>query len=156
MASPLRKPNKPQGCTNFKLRQLLRCVARHYDLEMVNVGIRTTQYSMLSHLINRGPVAPSELARKMGIEPSTLTRNLRLLIAQGWAVQGPGTDARSRWVEITAAGRAKQIEAKHHWKKAQVALNLRVGEQQVAELHALIEHGLASFAATVEEPAEEF
>ena len=156
MATPLRKPNKPQGCTNFKLRQLLRCVARHYDLDMASIGLKTTQFSMLSHLVNLGPVAPGELARQMGLEPSTLTRNLRLLIAQGWAVQRPGADARSRQVSITQAGRAKQREAKSHWKKAQLDLNRRLGEQQVAELHALIDHGLACFADSTESDSERF
>ena len=39
---------KLQGCTNFKLRQLMRRVAHHYDLEMAGAGLKTTQYSLLS------------------------------------------------------------------------------------------------------------
>ena len=35
----------PQGCTNFKLRQLMRRVATHYDAEMAQCGLKTTQYS---------------------------------------------------------------------------------------------------------------
>lgn len=137
-----RKPDKPQGCTNFKLRQLMRRVARHYDVEMAPAGMKTTQFSMLSHLILLGPVAPGELARAMGIDASTLTRNLRLLIDQGWAVQGPGPNARCRQIKITTGGRNKQAEGKHHWRRAQLELNRRVGEQQIAELHALLDHGL--------------
>ena len=137
-----RKPDQPQGCTNFKLRQLLRRVARHYDLEMAQAGMKTTQFSMLSHLVQLGPVAPGELARHMGIEASTLTRNLRLLIEQGWAVQGPGPNARSRRIEITASGRAKQAEGKRHWRRAQRELNRRVGDRQISALHQLLEHGL--------------
>ncbi len=144
---------KPQGCTNFKLRQLLRQIARHYDLEMAAAGIKATQFSLLSHLVSLGPIAPTELARQMGLEPSTLTRNLRLLIAHGWVLQGPGADARSRLIEITPDGRAKQAEAKRCWKKAQLELNRRLGEQQVAELHSLIDHGLASFATIADAPA---
>lgn len=150
MPAAKRKPDKLQGCTNFKLRALLRRVARHYDLEMAKVGMKTTQFSMLSHLVNLGPVAPSELARQMGIEASTLTRNLRLLIAQGWAVQGRGTDARSRCIEVTASGRAQQIEGKRHWHRAQLELNRRLGDQQVAELHVLLEHGLACLTDTTD------
>lgn len=146
-----RKPEQSQGCTNFKLRQLLRRVARLYDLEMAPAGIKTTQFSMLSHLIRLGPVAPGELARAMGIEASTLTRNLRLLIEQGWAVQGPGPNARSRRIEITTGGRAKQAEGKRHWRRAQLELNRRVGEQQIADLHVLLEHGFACLAGTGDE-----
>lgn len=146
MTSPGLKHDKPRGCTNFKLRQLMRRVARHYDQQLALAGMKSTQFSMLSYLVTLGPVAPGELAREMGLEPSTLTRNLRPLIAQGWVAQGPGADARSREIDITPAGRAAQATAKQHWKQAQLALNALLGEAQVAALHGLIDHGLARLA----------
>lgn len=144
--APTATPTQPQGCTNFKLRQLLRSVARLYDAQMANSGLKTTQYSMLSHVVALGPVAPSELAARMGLDASTLTRNLRPLVDQGWCVQGPGADARSRSVTITAAGRAKHAEARAHWKRAQLDLNQRLGEGQVVALHAMIEQVQAALA----------
>ena len=129
----------PQGCTNFKLRQLLRSVSRLYEAQMAPTGIKTTQYSLLSHLLTLGPVAPSELAQQMGLDASTLTRNLRPLIDQGYAAQGPGADARSRRITLTDAGRAKHAQAKQHWKRAQLSLNERLGAEQVVALHTMIE-----------------
>ncbi|HOA93732.1 MAG TPA: MarR family winged helix-turn-helix transcriptional regulator [Quisquiliibacterium sp.] len=136
------KTARPQGCTNFKLRQLLRHVSRLYDAELAAVGLKGTQYSMLSHIVTLGPIQPGELARRMGMDASTLTRNLRLLVDQGWAVQGPGQDARSRLIEITPAGRALHATARRHWKKAQLAMNEAFGVERVMALHALIDHGL--------------
>ena len=130
---------QPQGCTNFKLRQLLRSVSRLYEAQMAPTGIKTTQYSLLSHLLTLGPVAPSELAQQMGLDASTLTRNLRPLIDQGYAAQGPGADARSRQITLTDAGRAKHAQAKQHWKRAQLSLNERLGAEQVVALHSMIE-----------------
>ena len=130
---------QPQGCTNFKLRQLLRSVSRLYEAQMAPTGIKTTQYSLLSHLLTLGPVAPSELAQQMGLDASTLTRNLRPLIDQGYAAQGPGADARSRQITLTDAGRAKHAQAKQHWKRAQLSLNERLGAEQVVALHTMIE-----------------
>ncbi|MBK8960296.1 MAG: winged helix-turn-helix transcriptional regulator [Proteobacteria bacterium] len=138
--SPSSSP--PRGCTNFKLRQLLRGVSRLYDAELARAGLKTTQYSLLSHLVGLGPVAPGELARHMGMDASTLTRNVRLLVDQGWVSQGPGRDVRSRLLSITAAGRAKHAEAKLHWKRAQLALNDKLGSEQVATLHAFIDSAL--------------
>ena len=66
----------PRGCTNFKLRQLLRGVSRLYDAELARAGLKGTQFSLLSHLVGLGPVAPGELARHMGLDASTLTRNV--------------------------------------------------------------------------------
>lgn len=133
----------PRGCTNFKLRQLLRGVSRLYDAELARAGLKGTQYSLLSHLVGLGPVAPGELARHMGMDASTLTRNVKLLIEQGWVSQGPGTDTRSRCLALTDAGRAKQAEAKAHWKRAQLELNDRLGLAQVAALHGIIDGALA-------------
>jgi DNA-binding MarR family transcriptional regulator len=133
---------QPRGCTNFKLRQLLRAVARLYDAEFAQAGLKGTQFSLLSNVIEQAPVQPAELARSMGLDASTLTRNLRVLIDQGWVEQGPGADARSRLVTPTAAGRAKQLEARRHWKRAQLVLRQRLGAERVAALHALIDDGL--------------
>ena len=132
----------PRACTNFRLRQLLRVVSRLYDTEMAKAGLKGTQFSLLSSISALGPVQPNELARRMDLDASTLTRNLRPIIEQGWAEQRPGSDARSRLIELTSAGRDKLGEARRHWKKAQLLLNERMGLERVNALHLLIDDGL--------------
>lgn len=133
----------PTGCSNFKLRQLVRRVSQHYDAEMSKSGLKTTQYSLLAHVQRLGPLRPGHLARAMTLDASTLTRNLKPLVDAGWLELGAGSDARSRLVHITDAGRAKRAEAQRHWKAAQLALNDRLGLQRVAALHALVDESLA-------------
>jgi DNA-binding MarR family transcriptional regulator len=130
---------KPRGCTNLKLRQLSRIVTRHYDGYVGATGLKNTQYSLLSHVVLLGPIRPSDLAQRMRLDASTLTRNLQPLLAQGWLHLGPGEDARSRLVEATDEGRAKRAEAQRAWKQAQLALNARLGSERVAALHALLD-----------------
>jgi DNA-binding MarR family transcriptional regulator len=130
---------KPQGCTNLKLRQLSRAVTRHYDAYVAPTGLKNTQYSLLSHVVLLGPLRPTDLAQRMKLDASTLTRNLQPLVAAGWIEQGPGEDARSRLVTATAAGRAQRAEAQKAWKQAQLALNVRLGETRVAALHTLLD-----------------
>lgn len=130
---------KPQGCTNFKLRQLMRQVARHYDAELAAAGLKTTQYSLLSHVLRLGPLRPVDLARAMGLSASTLTRNLQPMVEAGWLAVEAGPDARSRLVQVTDAGRAKRAEAQRHWRAAQESLNALLGMERVATLHALID-----------------
>ena len=141
---------KPQGCTNFKLRQLMRQVAQHYDVELARTGMKTTQYSLLSHVFKLGPIRPVDLAQAMRLDASTLTRNLRPLIDQGWLMQGEGADARSRLVTITPAGRDKRAEAQRHWKVAQEALNRTLGVERVLAIHALVDDSLALLGAANE------
>ncbi|NMM77067.1 MarR family winged helix-turn-helix transcriptional regulator [Acidovorax sp. SRB_24] len=144
-------PPMPQGCTNFKLRQLMRRVAQHYDAEMAQCGLKTTQYSLLSHVLKLGPIRPSDLAAAMKMDASTLTRNLRPLVEAGWVVLEAGADARSRLVHITDAGSDKRAEAQRCWKVAQRALNDTLGVERVAALHALADESLALLAPTAEQ-----
>jgi DNA-binding MarR family transcriptional regulator len=130
---------KPQGCTNLKLRQLMRRVAQHYDAEVGKTGLRGTQYSLLSYVARLGPIRPVDLAREMKIDASTLTRNLRPLIDGGWVRQDAGPDARSRLVSVTDAGREKRQEAQRRWRVAQEALNDKLGPHRVVALHALLD-----------------
>ena len=133
----------PAGCSSFKLRQLSRRVSQHFDRIVGAAGLKTTQYSLLSHIVKLGPVRPGELAAQMEMDASTLTRNLQPLVALGWAEVGAGDDGRSRFVTATDAGRAKRAEAQREWKRAQLSLNERLGAAQVARLHALIDECLA-------------
>lgn len=133
----------PVGCTSLKLRQLSRRVSQHYDRIVGVTGLKTSQYSLLSHVVKLGPLRPGELASHMEMDASTLTRNLQPLVAQGWVEVGPGDDGRSRFVTATGAGRDKRAEAQREWKRAQLALNERLGVATVAQLHELLDQCLA-------------
>jgi DNA-binding MarR family transcriptional regulator len=133
---------RPQGCTNLKLRQLMRRVAQRYDAEVGQVGLKGTQYSLLSYILKLGPIRPVDLAEAMNVDASTLSRNLRPLVAAGWVTQEAGADARSRLLQVTDAGRAKRAEAQRRWRVAQEGLNAALGPQRVAALHALIDEAM--------------
>ncbi len=149
-------PVKPQGCTNLKLRQLMRRVAQHYDAEVGKTGLKTTQYSLLSCLVKLGPLKPGELAQVLKLDASTLTRNLKPLVAAGWLTLGPGADGRSRIVTITDAGRDKRQEAQRRWRVAQEAINTTLGVANVLALHALIDDCMARLAPVADgEPHDE-
>ena len=141
---------KPQGCTNFKLRQLARRVSQHYDAEVAKAGLKTTQYSLLSHVLRLGPVRPGDLAQAMTLDASTLTRNLKPMVDAGWLEMSAGDDGRSRLVHITDSGRAKRAEAQRHWKAAQEGLNHLLGVDRVRAIHALVDDSLDLLAPLAE------
>lgn len=141
------------GCTNLKLRQLTRRVTSLYDRELARTGLKTTQFSLLSHVVELGPLRPGELARHLQMDASTLTRNLQPLIAAGWIELGAGRDARSRQVNLTEAGRLKQQEAVDAWRQAQHMLNTLLSGERIAALHGLIDDALARLAASGDEAA---
>ena len=143
----LRARLKTQGCTNLRLRQLMRRVDQHYDAEMSRAGLKTTQYSLLSYVHKLGPLPPGELAQGLKLSASTLTRNLKPLVDAGWLESGPGKDGRSRLVSITAAGLAKREEGRLLWKVAQESLNDLLGLERVLALHTLVGEAMQLLSA---------
>lgn len=144
LAAPL---PPPRGCTHFQLRQLGRQVGLIYDGELATLGLKTTQYSLLSNVLRLGPLRPSDLALAMQMSPSTLSRNLKPLVTSGWLSLEAGADGRSRSVAITPAGRALRELAQRRWRAAQDRLNGILGEQRVAALHALVQESLPLLTA---------
>jgi DNA-binding MarR family transcriptional regulator len=141
-----RPDTRPRGCTNLKLRQLARRVTQHFDVELGKAGLKTTQYSLLSHVLRLGPIRPGDLAQAMTLDASTLTRNLKPLLAAGWVELAAGTDGRSRSVTITEPGRVKQAEGQRRWRVAQEGINELLGVQRVVALHALLDESLATLS----------
>jgi len=146
---------KLKGCTNFKLRQLVRRVTQRYDAELCQAGLKTTQYSLLSHVLKLGPIRPGDLAAVMTMDASTLTRNLKPMLAAGWLVQSAGDDGRSRLVHVTPAGRDKRAQAQRHWKAAQDGLNHLLGAEHVRALHALVDDSLELLVPVAEQADDE-
>ena len=124
----------------------MRRVAQHYDAELSKVGLKATQYSLLSYIENLGPIRPMDLAASIKMDTSTLTRNVKPLVDAGWVTVSAGVDARSRLVSISDAGRVKRNEAKSRWRVAQDGINRSLGESRVAALHALIDSSMDMLA----------
>ncbi len=146
---PSRSPSAPKGCSSLKLRQVSRRVSQMFDEYVAQAGLKTTQYSLLSHIVRLGPVQPGKLAAAMEMEASTLTRNLQVLVAQGWAEIMEGTDGRSRLVQATSEGVKMQAAAKKQWARAQQAFNEQLGEPLVSRLHAVLDECLQALRAEV-------
>lgn len=141
---------KPLGCTCFKLRKLTRAMSRVYDQHMATVGLKTTQYSVLVNAA-REPLPVAELAERLGIERTTLTRNLKPLIEAQWITLEPGDDSRQRIVTISAAGRAKVKQAYAAWRAAQTEFENLLGTGAVRALHAQLDDTLNQLTPLLED-----
>jgi DNA-binding MarR family transcriptional regulator len=141
----------PRGCTHLRLRQLGRLVGRHYEAHVAQSGLHNTQYALLSHIVSLGPLRAGELAAAMHLDASTLSRNLQPLVERGLVEVHAGADARSRVVQASAAGRALRLEAQKAWKRAQLALNRKLGEARVAALHELLDECMELLGAPGDE-----
>lgn len=98
-------------------------------------------------LDREGPFTPTELARRLGIGPSTLTYRLKALEAEGTLTRRPNpADGRSAFVELSAAGRRR-------WKRVIPSLTetLRSAERRIALPHDEVAASLDALSAAVDE-----
>ena len=127
-----------RSCACFNLRRASRAVSRYYDQWLRPAGLRTTQFSLLSALRERGPVSITELAGLLGLERTTLTRNLRPLEKQGLLRVSPEGFKRTRTVEITGDGERQWSEALVRWRQAQAGIDAHLGIDGSTTLRALL------------------
>ncbi len=102
---------------------------RLYDDALRSVGLRATQLAVLVAAGADDVVSITALAKFMGMDRSTLTRNLAPLEREGLIRVGNEGWRRSRTVEITNQGRSRLREALPRWQKAQERLRQRLGKR---------------------------
>ncbi|MFN3350200.1 MarR family winged helix-turn-helix transcriptional regulator [Pseudorhodoplanes sp.] len=125
-------------CLCLAARQASRAITRRFDRALRAQGLRITQFSMLAILHLKGPQAISELANALGVERTTLTRNLGPVERDGLIViRDDDDDARSRVVTLTAKGRRVLIGAFPLWQTAQADLIAAIGAQAADRLRSL-------------------
>src|SRR3954462_15741720 len=98
-----------ENCVCFNLRWVTRAVTQFYDAEMRRHGIRPTQGTILASLMARDSWTMAELSDWLGMERTTLVRNLRPLQRDGWVQTSGGGRGKLVKLAITSKGR-KQIE----------------------------------------------
>lgn len=137
-----------RGCTCARLRRLTRRVTALYDRELAPLGLRVTQYALMSTVRRHGDegVPMLALADAMDMDRTTLTRNLKPLVTQGWMrlVADPH-DARVRRTALTAAGASLLTTARPAWQRAQHAVTRTLGEGNVGALHDWLDHVTPAF-----------
>jgi DNA-binding MarR family transcriptional regulator len=131
------------GCFCLASRQAARKITRLYDGYMQKAGIRATQFAILSQLMLRGEMPIGKLAGILGMERTTLTRNLTLLEQRKWISIRPGDDPRARIVGVTAPGRGVVRRGFPYWEQAQARVGKMLGADGEAALKTLSSRNLA-------------
>jgi len=136
-----------RGCTCLRLRKASRRVSQVYDQCLAPFGLTVTQYGVLGHLATFAGISIGELAEKLVMDPTTLTRNLRPLQRQGMvAVARNRRDRRQRALQLTAAGRKVFETARQGWVEAQRQLEQKLGTRETPALNAALDRVLERLA----------
>ena len=131
-------PLPASPCLCNALRRASRAVSRLYDEELRSSGLRTTQYSLLRLLQRSGEVRQRELGRLTLLDETTLTRNLRPLIQNGWVALRAGEDRRERLATLTPEGEAKVAEVLPVWERAQERMRALLSQELWSDLQTTL------------------
>jgi DNA-binding MarR family transcriptional regulator len=107
------------ACACAVLRRAARRVTQLYDEALAPAGLRITQYSLLANLDRHGAVAMTELAELLGMDRTTLTRNIGPLQRDGYLSLRATGHGRTKLVTLTERGRRRLRKAFPYWLAAQ-------------------------------------
>jgi len=133
----------PHGaCTCGSLRKASRRISQFYDTALAPLGIKSTQFSILSE-VDRGsiggPVTIRELATSMVMDRSTLGHNLKPLERDDLVILRLSSgDRRKRYVELTKKGKSMLQKARRLWRRAEGRFEKIFGKEPAAELRAVL------------------
>jgi DNA-binding MarR family transcriptional regulator len=126
-----------EGCACFALRRASRALTQFYDRALRPHGLRATQLPLLV-AARKGPLPLGPMAEGLGMDRTTLLRNLRPLVRRGLIAQGIEEGTRKTILELTAAGRTLLLRAYPAWKKAQAQVLSWIGSPAAARTLAAL------------------
>jgi len=121
-------------CTADSLRRASRALNSLYDEALAPTGLRGTQFSLLVALSLAGDMPVTRIAGLLGLDRTTLTRNLAPLEHDGLLETAASQDRRVRLVRLTAKGRAALERALPLWDEAQHHVVRALGEPRWRKL----------------------
>lgn len=136
----------PVECTCFRVRSAARRVTQIYSRHLAPTGLRISQFSLLGYVIARGPVSITELSELLATDRTTLTRNLRPLMASGVIERAAAGDRRRHELVATPAGRALFKRALPLWAEAEQEVRTAMGAKLTADLHAALDRSMERLA----------
>ena len=130
--------NASASCISTRVRQLSRIVTRVYDDAMRPLGITASQFTLLTQLAQQDGITAVEIGHALDIEKSTLSRNLKRLLALGHITMDPPAGRRGRGLHLTPRG-AQVIQLGFPvWREAQTRTINVIGPESRSILDNLL------------------
>jgi DNA-binding MarR family transcriptional regulator len=121
-------------CTGHGLRKAARALSRIYDEAMAPAGLRGTQFNLLVALSVAQEAPLARVADELGLDRTTLTRNLGPLERDGLVESVSDDDRRVRRLRLTARGHDVLADALPRWERAQREVVAALGKTRWRQL----------------------
>lgn len=124
-----------ETCAGWNLRQAARRVTQFLEAEMEKSGVSLSQFGLMAEIAAADDDTVSILARRLGLDQSTLSRTLRTLEAEGLLeIAVVEADQRKRMVWLTEKGARRLETALASWRQAHARLAERLSVDLVGRL----------------------
>jgi DNA-binding MarR family transcriptional regulator len=127
-----------EACIATRVRQLSRIVTRVYDDALRSHKITASQFTLLTQLAHTDGITAAEIGVDLDIEKSTLSRNLKRLLALGHIIMDPPAGRRGRGLHLTPRGKTVIREAFPVWQQAQKRATEVMGQESRETLDGLL------------------
>ena len=121
------------SCVSYNLRKSSQVVSRIYAKEMQSSPIRGPLFGLMMAINKRGSSSITTLAKDLGLDRTTLTRNLKPLEQKGLIRITP-VSANRKEVTLLPEGQSALRKAMVCWRKAQNKVVGRLGEERWARM----------------------
>ncbi|HYD66479.1 MarR family winged helix-turn-helix transcriptional regulator [Azospirillum sp.] len=123
------------SCAGWNSRLAARRITQFLDRELAPCGLTTAQLGLLAQIAEAADDTLGALARRTGLEQSTLSRNLRTLEGEGLIeIAVVETDLRRRAVWLTETGARRLEAAIPVWRQAHARLAERLSPDLARQL----------------------
>lgn len=131
-------PVKVEACACSQVRRTARKLSLLYDHALAPVGLTVTQYALLVSVGRAGQVSRTRLASMLGMDRTTLTRNLGPLEKTKLIVKGISEDRRERLLRLSDEGERKLREGYSVWESVQGQFVEKLGTERYEELNRIL------------------
>jgi DNA-binding MarR family transcriptional regulator len=125
-------------CYCAESRRAARLLTARYDAELAAAGLTSAQFELMQVIASSVRLHGRALAEFLAVDPATLSRNLKVLIAARWVrAQRDKADGRQTVYSLTPAGEKRVALARPLWQKAHRATLNEFGAGAEPLRHAL-------------------
>lgn len=128
----------PIPCIWSKTAIAYRLLSAQYAGAFTGQDVTSEQVCMLFILHGAGEQTQRSLGQILGLEKSTMSRNISHLLQKGWIAAGKGTDRREVWLSLSTEGKKKVKALFPLWKKKQEEMEVLLGAELISGLDALL------------------
>jgi DNA-binding MarR family transcriptional regulator len=129
-------------------------VSSVYDKALASTGLTVTQHALLVNIALAGKIGRTFLAAQLGMDRTTLTRNLKPIEKAGLVMAAESSDKRERLLCLSTEGRCRLRQSYVSWEKAQKELTREIGPDALENLRAALDAAERAAAAALDKDQE--